>query len=185
MEKAAAGGALFSRRAAQRVRALREERQWSRERLAQELAKVGQPLGQNGIYKIEQYPDPARRLTVDELGALAVVFGTTPHALMGWDDLRGMAGWDELTSSPEFIEQHDSDPITRDEFRARMAALLTDLVRVRDQADLLSRQLAEEGTPPIALLDAAVAAQFEEMRIRASLADLTKAFRDVGGAPDA
>lgn len=44
---------LFARRVAKRVRELRENRRWSRERLAQELATLGsQSLGANGIYDI-------------------------------------------------------------------------------------------------------------------------------------
>ena len=47
------------------------------------LATVGRPIIQSGISKIE---NGSRRVDVDDLVALALALGTTPHALLGWDE---------------------------------------------------------------------------------------------------
>ncbi|UFN44522.1 helix-turn-helix domain-containing protein [Nocardioides okcheonensis] len=60
------------RRAAARIRAERESRGWSVDRMAERLRQVGHPIGRTAIYKIES---GARRLSVDELMGFAIALG--------------------------------------------------------------------------------------------------------------
>jgi transcriptional regulator with XRE-family HTH domain len=84
------------------VRALRTARKWSRERLAQQLAALGCPINQNSIWKLEQVP-PTRTITADELVALAMVFETTPHQLLGWPPVRAQLPTDDVQPTPAEI----------------------------------------------------------------------------------
>jgi transcriptional regulator with XRE-family HTH domain len=59
---------------AQRLAFEREERGWTYEALAKRMDTVGCPIQPSALYKIEK-ADPPRRVTVDELVALANVFG--------------------------------------------------------------------------------------------------------------
>lgn len=181
VEKSAEGSALFSRRVAKRVRELREARKWSRERLAQELAGAGShSLGANGIYKIEQYPDPARRLTVDELAGLAIVLDTTPHALMGWDELvDGMAGWNgpDQPVTVDELQHFDEDPrpdLTS--LKARMVELVIELKQAEREYDDAAAAIAlVEGMPADEVLTAAVDANLRQTDLRREIAHVTMA----------
>src|SRR5215211_5310614 len=57
-----------------RVRAEREARAWSQERLCKELAEVGCPIHQSAISKIEG-ASHGRMITLDELIGFSKVFG--------------------------------------------------------------------------------------------------------------
>jgi transcriptional regulator with XRE-family HTH domain len=57
---------------ARRISFERESREWSYERLAQEMTAAGCPIQGSAIYKIEK-GSPPRRVTVDELVAVAAV----------------------------------------------------------------------------------------------------------------
>jgi transcriptional regulator with XRE-family HTH domain len=80
-----------SDRVARRVRALRQQRGWSVRQLADECAKHDAPqLTVASLGNIERGQDAdakrrAREVTVDELYALAAVFGVAPDALAGPD----------------------------------------------------------------------------------------------------
>lgn len=58
---------------AQRIQLEREKRGWTYEGLAKRMTDVGCPINQSALYKVEQ-AKPRRRITVDELVALARVF---------------------------------------------------------------------------------------------------------------
>jgi transcriptional regulator with XRE-family HTH domain len=58
---------------AHRIKLEREKRGWTYEGLAQRMTDVGCPINQSALYKVEQ-AQPRRRITVDELVALARVF---------------------------------------------------------------------------------------------------------------
>lgn len=60
---------------ARRIQYERETRGMSYEGLALRMTKAGCPINASGLYKIEK-ADPPRRITVDELVALARVFQT-------------------------------------------------------------------------------------------------------------
>lgn len=59
---------------ARRIEFQREDRGWSYETLAKEMRAVGCPIQASALYRIEK-GDPPRKITVDELLALAQVFG--------------------------------------------------------------------------------------------------------------
>jgi transcriptional regulator with XRE-family HTH domain len=58
---------------ARRISFERATRCWTYERLAREMTDAGCAIAPSAIYKIEK-GDPPRRVTVDEMGALATVF---------------------------------------------------------------------------------------------------------------
>jgi transcriptional regulator with XRE-family HTH domain len=66
---------------AQRIQNEREHRGWSYEALAKKLTDVGCSINSSAIYRIEKGAPP-RRITVDELVALARVFETSPADLL-------------------------------------------------------------------------------------------------------
>jgi len=175
--------ALFSRRVAKRVRELREERKWSRERLAQELASTGShSLGSNGIYKIEQYPDPARRLTVDELAGLAIVLDTTPHGLMGWEELvDGAAGWHGPGVATSLDElQHFDEDLDLASLKARMVELVLELKQAEREYDDAAAAIAlVDGMPTDEVLTAAVNSNLRQGELRAQIARVTTAIADM------
>jgi transcriptional regulator with XRE-family HTH domain len=65
--------------AAQRVRQLREERSWTFKELSDRLGAIGRPIPTLGLRKIERED---RRIDVDDLIGLAVVFGVNPSTLL-------------------------------------------------------------------------------------------------------
>ena len=65
---------LAERNTAASVAHLRQERDWSIERLAKHMEEAGCPIHPSAIYKLEK-GDPPRRVTVDELVGFAMVFG--------------------------------------------------------------------------------------------------------------
>jgi|SRR5829696_3443962 len=68
---------------AQRVQELRKRRGWSVARLADECAKVGAPqLTANVLTNLLSRRQRRRDLTVEEVGALAAVFGVPPARLL-------------------------------------------------------------------------------------------------------
>lgn len=66
-------------RVAANVRRIRRGRDWTLQRLSDELTKVGRPILSSGIGKIEL---GERRVDVDDLVALAVVLRVHPAALL-------------------------------------------------------------------------------------------------------
>lgn len=62
------------RNLARRIRMEREDRNWSPAQLAQHMTEAGCSISTSAIYKIEDSEKP-RKITVDELVALADVFG--------------------------------------------------------------------------------------------------------------
>jgi transcriptional regulator with XRE-family HTH domain len=66
---------------ARRIEFERTERGWSYEALAKKMTDAGCSIQASAIYKIEKM-DPPRRITVDELIALAQVFRTTVENLL-------------------------------------------------------------------------------------------------------
>jgi hypothetical protein len=72
------------------VQHLRKERGWSVARLAAECAKVGAPqLTANVLTNLLSRQQRRRDLTVEEVGALAAVFGMSPNKLLPeiWDPI--------------------------------------------------------------------------------------------------
>lgn len=69
----------FESQMAERIRLEREQRGWSLDGLAKRVSDAGCPLDRSAIYKIERGD---RRITLDEAGALALVFGTSIDRLM-------------------------------------------------------------------------------------------------------
>lgn len=70
------------RNLARRIKLEREDRSWSPAQLAQRMTEAGCSISTSAIYKIEDDEKP-RKITVDELVALAAVLRTTPGALLG------------------------------------------------------------------------------------------------------
>jgi transcriptional regulator with XRE-family HTH domain len=66
-------------RAAANLRRIRQERGLSYAELARRLAKIGHPILDTGLLKIEKGD---RRIDVDDLTALAIALGTTPNRLL-------------------------------------------------------------------------------------------------------
>jgi transcriptional regulator with XRE-family HTH domain len=66
---------------ARRIERERTLRAWSYEKMAKELTAIGCSIQGSAIYKIE-HANPPRRITVDELVALARVFDTTVEDLL-------------------------------------------------------------------------------------------------------
>ena len=74
-----------SRVVGRRVREIREERRWSQERLATELADVGIKIGQTDVARLEKqtaFGKPARSVSVEDLMAIAFVLDVPPLALL-------------------------------------------------------------------------------------------------------
>ena len=91
IELAASGRAV-----AANVKRLRKDRGWSLRALSEALAAVGRGLSQDAINKIENGAEKdtakqIRRVDVDDLVALAVVFGVNPSALLLPDTTSGDA----------------------------------------------------------------------------------------------
>lgn len=68
-----------SMRTAENLRRIRQQRGFSYAELARRLAKIGHPIIDTGLLKIEKGD---RRVDVDDLVALAVALGTTPNRLL-------------------------------------------------------------------------------------------------------
>ncbi len=66
---------------ARRVAHERDLRGWSYEGLAKRMTDAGCPINQSAIYRIEK-GDPPRRITVDELVGLSLVFGIPLEQLL-------------------------------------------------------------------------------------------------------
>lgn len=69
------------RNLARRVSFEREKREWTYEGLASRMTAAGCAIQASALYKIEK-ADPPRRITVDELVALAKVFDTSVEDLL-------------------------------------------------------------------------------------------------------
>ncbi|MFJ9030021.1 helix-turn-helix domain-containing protein [Streptomyces sp. NPDC102274] len=69
----------LTKQVARTVRDLRERRQWTTDDLSRRLTEAGYPLAQSGVTRLES---GGRRITVDDLEALAAVFGVHPTALL-------------------------------------------------------------------------------------------------------
>ncbi|GAA1028006.1 hypothetical protein GCM10009557_11450 [Virgisporangium ochraceum] len=67
------------RRAAERVRMLREQQKLQFKELSERLAALGRPIAALGLSRIEK---GERRIDADDLVALALAFGVTPLALL-------------------------------------------------------------------------------------------------------
>ncbi len=111
------GRSLFSEEGlAQRIAQERERRGWTYDGLAKRMTEVGCPINQSALYKIEKgtkakdgQPGPARRITVDELVALAQVFETTPEDLLLPPDLKaagvGLELWREVERTTRALHE--------------------------------------------------------------------------------
>jgi transcriptional regulator with XRE-family HTH domain len=67
-----------SRIIGRRVREQREGRGWSQDRLARDLAELGVHIGQTGVARLEKAGPGARRVTQEDLYALALVLDVPP-----------------------------------------------------------------------------------------------------------
>jgi transcriptional regulator with XRE-family HTH domain len=82
------GAQFLSQVLAENVRASRQEAQWSQDGLAERMADLGHGWVRATVSEVER---GGRNVTVDELGALAIVLGTT----IG--DLLDPAAWERPT----------------------------------------------------------------------------------------
>ncbi|MEW1685073.1 helix-turn-helix transcriptional regulator [Streptomyces sp. NPDC093594] len=69
----------LTKQVARTVRDLRERRSWTTDDLSRRLTDAGYSLAQSGVARLES---GGRRITVDDLEALAAVFGVHPTALL-------------------------------------------------------------------------------------------------------
>jgi transcriptional regulator with XRE-family HTH domain len=90
---------------ARRIEKERTKRGWSYETLAKMLTAAGCSIQGSGIYKIEK-ADPPRRITVDELLALAQVFDTTVEDLLTPIEVLERERAQELLKD---LQQHDGE----------------------------------------------------------------------------
>jgi transcriptional regulator with XRE-family HTH domain len=85
---------------------LRRERKMTLVELSSKLASVGRPIPAQGLARIEA---GERRVDIDDLDALALVFGVTPHTVMRFED--GMTTIMTIRTggglSPEILEAID------------------------------------------------------------------------------
>lgn len=122
----------------------RERRGWSPAGLASRLSKIGCPMTQSGIWKIEN-GEPRRRITFDEAVAFAKVFEVP---------------LDELATSPEHVAAEEAASIWRgitwtlesiEEMAERLheqKARLSELLRDGDADDLITKALWRAGFSP-------------------------------------
>jgi hypothetical protein len=85
---------------ARRIAFERERRHWSPGGLARLMTKVGCPMNQSAIWKIE-HGQPRRKITVDEALAFAKVFDTTLEELLNPPELATKTALVELLSRYE------------------------------------------------------------------------------------
>jgi transcriptional regulator with XRE-family HTH domain len=69
----------LARQVVANVKTLRTERGWTRERLSEELTKVGRPIRATGLARLEA---GRRRVDADDLGGIALAFGVSPVRLL-------------------------------------------------------------------------------------------------------
>lgn len=98
------------RAVAANVKRLRQARGWSLRALSEALEGVGRKLSQDAINKIENGAEKdtkkqIRRVDVDDLIALAVVFNVTPSTLLLPDTIQGDA---EITGVSEPVPAEDA-----------------------------------------------------------------------------
>jgi transcriptional regulator with XRE-family HTH domain len=130
---------------AERITHEREQREMSYAGLAQRMTELGCAIDQSAIYKIEK-AKPRRRITVDELVALAEVFGITVQNLLlppglldqeravelfeetqrAWEELDRVLT-DVIESTQEYLQHMDDHPAVdrwfKDEHPERVKAL--------------------------------------------------------------
>lgn len=88
-------------RVAENVRTLRQQRGLSQADLATVLRELGTPLGVSALSKVE---NGTRRVTVDELVALAVALNVSPNRLLLPGDIDPTAVAEHLETEQEPIE---------------------------------------------------------------------------------
>ncbi|MBZ6252176.1 helix-turn-helix domain-containing protein [Streptomyces olivaceus] len=79
MTKTARPWGELTRQVARTVRHQREQRGWTTDTLSQRLTDVGYSLAQSGVVRLES---GGRRITTDDLEALAAVFAMRPADLL-------------------------------------------------------------------------------------------------------
>lgn len=77
----------MNERVGARVRSLRAGRDWTQGDLAKRMATAGYPMHQTTVAKMES---GARPTTVNEVAALAFIFGVPPSALLSDDDVNDL-----------------------------------------------------------------------------------------------
>lgn len=135
---------------AQRITFERERKRWTYENLAQRMTTVGCPIQKSAIYKIEQ-GDPPRRVTVDELVALANVFNLSldellerPEQVLSRKAKSLIAQWgdarDALGVASTTLEQAEAAVVefvrANPDSRAAMEAALGDYARILGYPDV-------------------------------------------------
>lgn len=70
---------------ARRIAAARDARDWSYAELAKRMERVGCAIQPSALFRIEK-GDPPRKISVNELGALALVFDIPPQDLLDATD---------------------------------------------------------------------------------------------------
>lgn len=80
-------------RAAGRMRSLRGARGWTAQRLADEMTTAGIDWNRGVVTKLET--GRRENITVDELVALAALFGVSPMELIGAEEPKGSGSWTE------------------------------------------------------------------------------------------
>lgn len=88
-------------RVAANVKAIRDDRRLTLSDLSERLGRLGRPILNSGLSKIEQGD---RRVDVDDLAALALALDVTPNRLM----LPAQAGDERINLTPETVATADT-----------------------------------------------------------------------------
>ena len=116
-------------RAGQRVRELRQERGWSQTDLARRLGAYGFDLTQTTVAKLER---GARPIRLNEVAALADIFGVPVSDLVGGDE--GM-----------LVNEHEQAALIRRRlhFEARITDAEQKLEEAKQRQEMAARQVAQ------------------------------------------
>ncbi len=114
----------------------RDRRDWTYDGLARRMADAGCPIQATALYKIEK-GSPPRRVTVDELAALAHVFDVDPSEM-----LRPMAEIGDRAARELLGRLNEaSDRIVA--ANADLGAVLQDLTKLAFSSPTVARQVVE------------------------------------------
>jgi transcriptional regulator with XRE-family HTH domain len=148
---------------ANNVKTVRENRRWSQQQLAAELAAVGRPMQPSAVAKVEKV---SRRVDVDDLVAFAIALNVSPARLLFEEDAEmdaeigltsevsapGWSVWQWLTGYRPL--QAETDDIRNPDVQARSLAYLTERptwLRAQEAAPLMQAAHRVVNTAGLAL----------------------------------